>query len=77
MKDFYDKKFKSSKKESKEGIRRRKKSPMLMDHLTKSNLQVQVIPTRIPTQFFADLERTILSFIWKNEKTQDSDALVF
>lgn len=27
-------------------------------------------PSKIPTQFFADLERTIINFIWKNKKTR-------
>jgi hypothetical protein len=35
--------------------------------LPKAIYRCKIIPIKIPTQFFIDLER-ILNFIWKNEK---------
>jgi len=43
------------------------RSLMLMD-----KLDLHEIPFKIPTQFFTDLERKILNFMWKNKKPQDS-----
>jgi hypothetical protein len=38
------------------------------NHLTKSNLQIQCSPIKIPTPFFIDLERAILKFIGITKK---------
>jgi hypothetical protein len=77
VKDLYDKNFKSLKKESEEDLRKWKELQCLwIDRINivkmslppKASYRFNTVPIKIPIQFFTDMERTILNFIWKNEE---------
>ena len=77
VKDWYDKNFKSLKKEIEEDLRKQRDVPCSWigrsnnknGHHTKRNLQIQNDPIKIPAQLFKDMERAILCFIWKNKNS--------
>jgi hypothetical protein len=73
---LYDKNFKSLKKEFKD-LRRWKDLPcswigriniVKMAILSKTIYRFNVIPFKIPIQFFIELGKAILKFIWNNKK---------
>jgi hypothetical protein len=77
VKDLYDNNFKSLKKEI-EDLRKWRDLPcswigriniLKMAILPKTSYRFKAIPIKILTQFFKDMERAILKFIWKGKQT--------
>jgi hypothetical protein len=84
MKDLHDKNFKFLKKEIKEDLRKQRDlscswigrvSILNMTILPQASYRFNIIAIKIPSQFFKDMERTILNFIWKTKRRQYSEKL--
>jgi hypothetical protein len=81
VKNLYDNNFKSLKKEIKEDLRKWRDVPcslvgrsnrVKMVILPKAIYRFTEIPMKIPTQFFKDMQKALLKFIWKRKTTQKS-----
>ena len=82
VKDLYDNYIKALKKEIKEELRKWRDIPCLwidrinivkVPVLPKAIFRFNAMLIKIPTQFFKDMERAILKFIWKGKKKQNSE----
>ena len=85
VKDLFDKNFKSLKKEIEEDTRKWKEHPSSwigriniekMAILLKGIYRFNAIPIKIPSNFFTDLERTIIKFLWKNKIPRTAKTII-
>jgi hypothetical protein len=85
VKNLHDNNFKSLKKEIDENLRKWRELPcswigriniVKMAILPKSIYRFNAIPIKIPSQFFKDIDRAILKFIWKGTKPRLKKTIV-
>ena len=83
MKDLYDKKFKSLKKEIEVGLMKDlpcsgigRINIVKMAILTKAIYKFNAIPIKIPTQSLIELEKAIIKFILNNKKPKIAKTII-
>jgi hypothetical protein len=85
VKDLYDNNFKSLRKEIEEDHRKWRDlscwwlgriNVVKMDILPKAINRSNAIHIKIPTQFCKDMQREILKFIWKGQKTRTMKTIL-
>ena len=86
VEDLYDKNFKSLKKEIEEDIRKwrgllcswvLRTNIIKMASLPKAIYRLIAMPIIITTNFFTELKRTILKFIWKAKKPRKAKTILY